>query len=473
MAGGVRTIYVDLDQTLVRVDLLQERLLVAIVRNPLILFQAIFWFLSGGHVRLKTEIAARCSVDAIHLPYNEELLSFLREERRAGLSLVLATSAPYAWAYAVARHLNIFDRVLATDEAHGNLKGERKLAIIQQDSGGGPFGYVGDAPYDRPIFEAAQLPIVIGRDISLAGTQANKAILLRPKTDAIPAWLRSVRPYMWSKNILIFAPAIAAHQLGQLWPNAFLAFLAFSLAASALYLLNDLLDIDIDRKHPDKRDGPQASGAFCPSRALALAIGLLIAAAAFAACLPPRFSLFLLGYVILNLLYSAVVKYVVVLDLLALAFLYLLRVFAGGAACHAHGTVWLFAFVFFLGLSLAHLKRYIEMAQQLKEGSAAATRPIYPLESMALLMKVGLSSGLISVLVLCLYVTAPQTAPIYKTPALLFIFCLFIFYWIENIWRAARRGNIPGDPIYFIVTDYVTYLVGLGSMAVVWLASVY
>jgi 4-hydroxybenzoate polyprenyltransferase len=472
MDEGVRTIYVDLDHTLVRVDLLRERLLLAILRNPLIFILALFWLLDGGRSRLKTELARRESIDAIHLPYNEELLSFLKEERKAGLTLVLATAAPLLWAQAIARHLGIFDHVLATDQTHGNLKGERKLAAILDDARGKPFGYAGDASCDRPIFEAALLPIIVGGRVSLAGKQAEKAVLLHPKVGGPPAWWRSLRPHQWSKNILLFAPAIAAHQLDKLWPHAFLAFWSFSLVASALYLLNDFLDIDVDRKHPDKRARAQASGALCPSHALVLSVFLLIAAAVAAVHLPLKYNLILLCYGFINVIYSAVIKNVVVMDLITLAFLYSLRIFAGGAACSINVSTWLFAFIFFLALSLAHLKRYTELTQRVKEGIGAAARPTYTVDDIKLIMKVGLGSGLISVLVLALYVTAPQTVSIYKSPALLFIDCVFLFYWIERMWFWASRERITGDPIVFIVTDHISYLVGLASIAVVWLASV-
>jgi 4-hydroxybenzoate polyprenyltransferase len=473
MDEGIRIVYVDLDHTLVRIDLLRERLLLAILRNPPIFFKALFWLLQGGPTRLKIEIARRCALDVANLPFNEELLSFLKKEREAGVELVLATAAPYAWARSISDHLSIFDRVLATDAANGNLKGKRKLAMILKDAGGKPFGYAGDASADRPIFEASQLPIVVGGRAGLAGKRAAKAIVIRQKSSAAPGWWRSLRPHQWSKNILIFAPAIAAHQIDKLWPNGLLAFGAFSLVASALYLLNDFCDIDLDRQHPDKRLRSQAHGALCPSHALVLASLLLLAAAGMGLHLPFKYNLILLCYGTVNVLYSAAIKNVVVMDLITLAFLYSLRIFAGGAACGVYVSTWLFAFIFFLALSLAHLKRYTELTQRLKTGIGSAARPTYTVEDMALLMKVGLSSGLISVLVLALYVTSPQTVSIYKSPALLFVVCVFLFYWIERIWFWAGRERITGDPIVFIVTDHISYLVALASMVVVWIASVY
>jgi 4-hydroxybenzoate polyprenyltransferase/phosphoserine phosphatase len=473
MDESVRIIYVDLDHTLVRIDLLRERLLIAILRNPSIFFKALYWLLQGGRVRLKIEIARLSTLDVANLPFNDALLAFLKKKREAGLELVLATSAPQAWAQSVSQYLAIFNRVLATDEMNGNLKGKRKLALMLKDASGKPFGYAGDTWVDRPIFEASQLPIVVGAGAWLAGKQADKAVLIPRNSGNAPGWWKALRPHQWSKNILIFAPAIAAHRIDKLWPNGFLAFWAFSLVASALYLLNDFCDIDVDRQHPDKRLRAQANGALCPSHALVLAALLLLAAAGAAIHLPLKYNLILLCYGTVNILYSAAIKNVVVMDLITLAFLYSLRIFAGGAACRVYVSTWLFAFIFFLALSLAHLKRYTELEQRVKEGIGSGARPIYTIEDMALLMKVGLASGMISVLVLALYVTAPQTVSIYKSPALLFVVCVFLFYWIERIWFWASRGRITGDPIVFIVTDHISYLIALASMAVVWIASVY
>jgi 4-hydroxybenzoate polyprenyltransferase/phosphoserine phosphatase len=473
MDEGVRLIYVDLDETLVRVDLLRERLLLAILRNPAIFFHALRWLGQGGRVRLKAEIAQRSVLDIAHLPFNEELLLLLRSKRESGAALVLATAAASTWAKAISDHLGIFDRILATDETNGNLKGRRKLAMILKDAGGRPFAYAGDAQADRPIFEAAELPIVVGAPASLAGSQAAKAVVIPPKSGSALGWWKSLRPHQWSKNILIFAPAIAAHRLDKLWPNVFLAFWAFSLVASAFYLLNDFCDIDLDRRHPDKRLRSQANGDLSPFHALVLAFLLLVAAAGAAIHLPLKFNLILVCYGLVNVLYSSCIKSVVVMDLITLAFLYSLRIFAGGAACEVYVSTWLFAFIFFLALSLAHLKRYTELTQRLKKGIGAAARPTYTVEDMSLIMKVGLTSGLISVLVLALYVTSPQTVSIYKSPALLFVVCIFLFYWVERIWFWASRDRIAGDPIVFIVTDHISYLVAAASMVVVWVASVY
>jgi 4-hydroxybenzoate polyprenyltransferase len=473
MQEDVRLIYVDLDDTLLRIDLLRERLLLSIFRNPLIVFQSIFWLLQGGRARLKGEMAARCALDVANLPFHADLVRFLKAKRLSGAELVLATAAPLEWAQAIADHLDIFDRVLATDNTNGNLKGKRKLALILKDAAGRPFAYAGDAPSDRVIFERAQLPIVVGKKAELAGTRAEQAMVIQHAAEGTQSWWRSLRPHQWSKNLLIFAPAIAAHDLNKLWPSAMLAFVGFCLVASAFYLINDLADIDLDRQHPDKRMRSQASGRLRPTHAVLLALCLLAMAGLVSLYLPVKYDLIILCYGTINVLYSSRIKMVAVMDLITLAFLYALRVFAGGAACQVHVSTWLFAFIFFLALSLAHLKRYTELAQRIKEGLGAAARPTYTVGDLPLLMNVGVSSGLISVLVLALYVTSPQTVSIYKSPALLFVVCVFLFYWIERIWFWASRERVTGDPIVFIVTDPVSYLVALASLVITWIASVY
>jgi len=473
MEEGVRIIYVGMDQALVRIDLMRERVLIAALRNPLLLIRAIVWLLQGGKARVKIEIANRATLDVAHLPYNQELLSFLDEERAAGLRLVLVTAVPYEWAASISRHLGLFDAVLATDETSGNLSGERKLDAILEDAYGRAFGYAGDASGDLPILEASQLPIMVGKRAHLTGKQAEKAVHIPQKGNTGLSWWTSLRPCQWIKNLLVFAPAIAAHRVDQLWPNGLLAFLAFSLVASALYLWNDFCDIDEDRIDPEKRSRALAGGAMRPSQALVVAALLLLAGGCAAAQLPLNCGLILAGYGIINVIYSSGVKNVRTLDLITLAVLLLARVFAGAIACGVHVSMWLFTFILFLSLSLAVLKRYTELKRQIKAGIATIGQFTYPAEMAPLLMKIGFCSGLIAVLVFAVDVTASQGSTFYKTPVLLFLVGGLIFYWFERIWSLARQDKIAGDCYDFMARDPITYLVALASLLVVWIASIY
>jgi 4-hydroxybenzoate polyprenyltransferase len=280
-----------------------------------------------------------------------------------------------------------------------------------------------------------------------------------------------LRPHQWSKNLLIFAPVVAAHQVLQLGWQALASFFAFSFVASAFYLLNDLHDIEFDRCHSDKRLRPLAAGTLQPTPALVLSTLLLLLAAVIARQLPVKYALILLCYGVVTLAYSAKIKKMVVLDLVTLAFLYCLRVFAGGAGCDVTVSSWLFSFIFFLALSLAHLKRYLELDERVRKGLSPAARPVYAAEDAPFLAQIGLASGLISVLVSALYVTSTLTSPIYKIPKLLFLMCILLFYWVERIWLFASRAKISGDPVAFIVRDPISYAVVTLCLLIMWVAA--
>ncbi len=467
---GVKTIYVDLDHTLLCIDLLRDRLANILLHRPLALFLATYWLLCGGPARLKAELAARYPVDPAHLPYNADLLMFLRASRAAGQRLVLATAAPRPWAEAVAAHLNLFDHVLATTPETGNLKGRRKLEFILRDSNGESFGYAGDAGADRPILEAAKLSIVVGATGVLAGKNKEHALLFPRLVPGGQPWWQALRPHQWSKNILLVAPAISAHRFFEVWPQVLLAFAGFSSAASALYILNDLFDVDVDRKHPRKQLRAIPAGRLDPAAALGLMIFLLVIAGGLSLLLPFKYALVLVCYAATNLLYSKQFKSIAVLDVTVLAFLYSVRVFAGGAACGIAVSTWLAALTFFLASSLAHLKRYVE-TMLLQPGAAAPTRPAYLGEDILWLAIGGVSSGLISVLVLALYITSPQIYSLYPKPQLLYIICGLQFYWIERMWMMAYRGKMSSDPIAFMLTDRNSYMLAAVVLVLTYIAA--
>ncbi|HEX4140348.1 MAG TPA: UbiA family prenyltransferase [Candidatus Methylacidiphilales bacterium] len=467
---GVKTIYVDLDHTLICIDLLRDRLASILLHRPLALFPVLYWLFCGGPARLKAELAARYPVDPANLPYNADLLVFLRASHAAGQRLVLATAAPRPWAEAVAAHLNLFDHVLATTPETGNMKGRRKLEFIQRESNGESFGYAGDAHVDRPILEAAKLPIVVGATAELAGKNKDHALLFPRQVPAAQPWWQALRIHQWSKNILLVAPAVSAHRFFEVWPQVLVAFASFSSVASALYILNDLLDIDVDRKHSQKHRRAIPAGRLDPAAAFALMTVLLLVAAGFSLMLHLKYALVLGCYAATNLIYSKQFKRIAVLDVTVLAFLYSVRVFAGGAACGIAVSTWLAALTFFVALSLAHLKRFVE-TMSLQPGVTAPARPAYLGEDSLWLAIGGVSSGMISVLVLALYITSAQIYSLYQKPQLLYIICVLQFYWIERMWMKAYRGKMSSDPIAFMLTDRNSYGLAAVVLAIVYISA--
>jgi 4-hydroxybenzoate polyprenyltransferase len=452
-------------------DLFRERLISTLLIHPETFLKSLLWFLQGGLARCKVELAVHYPLDAATLPYNGALVGLLKKNRQQGARLVLATAAPLSWAEAVARHMGFFDRVLATTLENGNVKGVRKLNLILKDARGESFGYAGDAKADRPIFEAAQLSIVVGAAAALAGRHANEAVVVERRVEGAHPWWKALRPHQWSKNVLVIVPMLAAHQVRALWPAAFVSFVCFCLLASGLYLVNDLYDLRLDRLHPEKRLRSIAAGTLEAATALLLALVLIGIAGLLAVHFSFKFDILMLCYCATSVLYSSQIKKIAIFDLVTLAFLYSIRVFAGGAACGLAVSMWLAAFTFFIALSLAHLKRYVEVHRQSVRGFSNASRPAYSSEDLLLLGVAGIGAGLISVLILALYITSSQVYSLYRFPQLLFVICVLHFYWIERAWMLATRGVMSSDPIVFIVSDRVSFLVGVMVLITIWLAA--
>jgi 4-hydroxybenzoate polyprenyltransferase len=286
--------------------------------------------------------------------------------------------------------------------------------------------------------------------------------------------LRALRAHQWVKNLLVFVPLLMAHrvlELGRL-RDAALAFVAWSLCASGVYLLNDLLDLEADRAHPTKRARPLAAGLLGRRAALSLVPFLLAAGLGTAfLLLPLRFGLMLALYLLLTTAYSASLKRLALVDVLVLAGLYTLRVLSGGYATGVPVSTWLLAFSMFLFLSLAFVKRYVEL-QADDGGGQAFSRRGYTREDMELLRSFGAASGYLSVLVLALYINqSREVTQLYRHPELLWLAGPCLLYWVSRIWLLAHRGSLHEDPVVFTVRDPISYLLGVIIAALIITAS--
>jgi 4-hydroxybenzoate polyprenyltransferase len=274
------------------------------------------------------------------------------------------------------------------------------------------------------------------------------------------------------KTALVFVPLVGANRLDDagLLLLAFLAFVAFSLCASSAYLLNDLMDLPSDRRHPHKKDRPLASGQLSATHAVLLVPLLLAGAAAVGLLLPLAFLGVLALYYALTLAYSFRLKEVVILDVLALAGLHALRVLAGSAAVGIPPSHWLLAFCVFLFFSLALIKRYAElMVMRALEGAQAHARA-YRLEDSELLAALGGASGYIAVLVLALYISSDTANGLYPRQELIWLVCVLLLYWISYMWLMAHRAQMRDDPLVFALHDRVS-LVLIAMMAVILVAA--
>lgn len=454
MTNGMPLI-VDLDGTLTPSDTLVESVIKLVKQSPFNLLRLPIWLLSGKS-RFKNAIAEHTQFSAEYLPYNESLLAYLRNEKAKGRKIVLATAAHRSIAESVSVHLGLFDLVLATD-TNLNLKGRAKLQAIE-DAVGKHFVYAGDSLADLPIWKAATAAILVG-----VTKKISKIIQLDtpieqdfPKKRAgFAVWARALRIHQWLKNLLLFVPLLTAFSFLEIEKIAtmMLAFLAFSLVASATYIVNDLWDLENDRAHPRKRLRPFANARLPISHGLVVAAGALALAFTLAAALPTGFFLMLVLYLILTSVYSWVLKEYVLLDVLMLSILYTLRILAGSVAIGVAVSSWLMAFSVFIFLSLALVKRCAELVSHEHNGVTASKGRDYRVTDLVVLWPLGLGAALSSVVVFGLFISAPDTQLRYATPQILWLVAIGLIYWLARLWIKTSRSEMHDDPLIYAIKD--------------------
>ena len=467
---------VDLDGTLVKTDLLAETASQFVLAQPLRCFKLLIWLMQGKSA-LKSHLAHNTSIDASALPYNEEIVTWLKQEKSQGRVIVLATASQRVLAEQVANHLGLFDEVLATDGST-NLKAESKRAALVVKFGEKGFDYVGNDWADLPVWQSAAQAHVVSRSSRLIDAARRHGKLGQVFSDGQPplvqALLKAVRPHQWIKNLLVFIPLLAAHLYGDAGSvlQALLAFAAFCLTASSVYLLNDLVDVADDRHHARKRQRPFAAGHLSLLHGwLAWPLLLICAFTLAAAALPWPFTLSLGAYFVLTVAYSLRLKQIPMVDVLTLAGLYTLRIIAGAAAIAVPLTFWLLSFSMFLFLSLAFIKRYSELKAAHQNGQTKALRGRgYTSQDLELVANLGGSAGYTGVLVLALYIQDAHTASLYATPQAIWLACPLLLFWISRAWLIAHRGQMHDDPIVFAMKDRVSWAVA-ALFAVVFVAA--
>jgi 4-hydroxybenzoate polyprenyltransferase/phosphoserine phosphatase len=449
---------IDCDGTLLRTDILHEMVFRLLKVAPWRVLWLPFW-LAQGKAQLKHRLQALAPLDVSSLPTHEEVVALAREARAAGRPVVLATASPQATAQALAQHLGTFDEVLGSDERRNLAAYEKRAALVERYGERG-FDYVGNSTADLPVWGAARRAVVVSSRRRLATHAAAvcdvERVIETPRASVLDI-LRGLRMHQWLKNLLVFVPLVAGHRLtddGALM-QAVLAFVAFGCCASAVYVLNDLVDLESDRRHIRKRRRPFAAG-LIPLWQGALAVPLLLAASASMAIwlLPWLFGAVLAIYFASTLLYSLWLKRQVIVDVLILAGLYTLRVIAGGAATAVVPSFWLLAFSMFIFLSLAMVKRYSEMLVTLQQHGRSAAGRGYTVQDLPVLMSIGCSSGLLAVLVFALYINSPETHLAYKHPQVLWLVPPLLLYWVCRIWMKAHRDEVDDDPVVFAIRDW-------------------
>ena len=460
---------VDLDGTLIYSDMLHESALRVFRDSPFETFRILF-LLPKGKAFLKQHLASLTEFDPKTLPYNKELLEWLKQQRAESRRLILCTASDRSIADPIAEHLGIFDEVIASNGV-SNIAGEHKAAALVQRFEHCGYDYAGNSHKDLPVWLHARKAIVVNGSSDLVKKAQDISTVERvfPKQDiGFSTWRRVLRIHQWLKNILLFAPLFAAHELGneEAWIPLILAFGAFSLCASSVYIANDLLDLESDRLHPRKRNRPFASG-FVPAWMGVLLAPLLLTVSLGVAALVSKLLLsWLVAYFVLTCVYSWLLKRLMLIDCLTLALLYTVRIVAGAAVLGHHLSFWLLAFSVFLFLSLAFVKRYAELEVQLLGGKEKIHGRGYHSADAPLIQTMGIVAGYSSVLVLALYLNSDDVLKLYATPELIWAAVLVMLFWVSWMWLQAHRGEMHDDPLVFAVKDRVSLIAGASFAAI-------
>ncbi|MEL6690421.1 MAG: UbiA family prenyltransferase [Pseudomonadota bacterium] len=450
-----QVLVVDLDGTLLRSDMLYESFWSALGQSWQAPFRAAS-ALQGGRAALKAHLAGASEVDAASLPYNDDVIAYVRDWRAKGGKTALVTATDSAIAGEIAAHLDLFDEVHGSD-GDTNLKGETKARFLVDRFGAEGFAYMGDATADLPVWSQAAKAVTVNAPETLrrnAAKAAGEVEHLGTAGTALQPYLKAMRPHQWLKNLLVFLPMLAAHQFdGGTILAALLAFISFSLVASSVYVLNDLLDLAADRAHPRKRLRPFAAGTIPIAHGTFMAAGLLGLGALIALLVGGNFLLLMVAYYMMTTAYSLALKRRLVIDICVLAGLYTMRILAGGAATGLPLSVWLLAFSVFIFLSLAAVKRQAELIDAANRGQLEASGRGYQVDDLPIISMIAIGAGYVSVLVMTLYVNSPAVLELYGAPEALWGVCAILLYWVTRMVMKTHRGEMNDDPVVFAVTD--------------------
>ena len=449
---------VDLDGTLVASDLLIETAFSELARRPWSLVE-IAGALSRGKAALKHRLAAPADFDPSLLPYDQEVLAVVRQARAAGRPVYLASASNRRLVETVADHLGLFTGWFASDETM-NLAGAEKARRLVEAFGERGFDYIGNDGADLPVWEKAARALAIRTPVRVKRRLARGA----REVDHLPCekptwrtWAKLLRVHQYAKNALVLVPLLTAHLFTlEAVVQAFVAVAAFSLCASSVYILNDLLDLQDDRGHRTKCYRPLASGAIPLLHGVVAAPLLFLASIAVAATVSLPFIGVLLGYFALTSAYSLMLKRMMLVDVLTLAGLYSIRVFGGAVAIDVAVSKWLLGFCMMIFMSLALIKRYVELAARRDAGLPDPANRDYRASDLDMVAALAAAAGFNAVTVFALYISSDAVNALYTRPAILWLVGPLLLYWIARALMLASRRLMNDDPVVFALKDRVS-----------------
>ncbi len=463
----------DLDDALLRTDLLHETAVAYVKQEPLRILNLAVW-LWRGKAFLKQQLGTNVPLEVEYLPLNEELVSYARSEHAKGRKIGIASAADSVLAERVAARFDFIDFVIASD-GETNLKGEAKAELLAERFPDG-FIYAGDSGGDLKVWQRSKGVVLAGASAKVSATASKLGVPLLASFPRLPlgarGWRKALRIHQWAKNALVFVPLVlsgmASDPIAVL--HAVAAFVAISLMASGTYLINDLFDLADDRIHWSKRNRPIAAGRLRISHGVLAAFSLVAASFIVAATLGLATFVMLAIYMAVTLAYSFYLKRLPIVDAFTLAFLFTMRLGIGITAVDAPPSPWLLVFSMFLFTSLSFAKRQTEIQRSVASGRTSVSGRGYLGTDAPMILAMGVSTAMVAITIMVLYIMNDvYSADFYGQPLLLWAFPAALFMWVSRIWLLCHREQLNDDPVAFAIRDRVSLGIG-GCMALAFLA---
>ncbi|HVY88477.1 MAG TPA: UbiA family prenyltransferase [Hyphomonadaceae bacterium] len=455
---------VDLDNTLLLTDTLFEGIAEHFRRRPLWTLKQLVQ-LPFSIAKVKARLQRDAVLDIATLPANEEVLSYCLRAKASGRKVWLVSAADQLTVDRVAARFGVFDRAIGSDGDINN-KGASKAKLLEREAPEG-FEYLGDSPADYKVWARAKIASHVGggtaRTSKIESLGAPVARAFERPRGGLNAWRKAMRLHQWAKNALIFVPAMLAMK----WTDATailhcaLALPLLGVMASGTYIANDLLDLKADRHHHTKRNRPFASGQLKLWQGFVAAPAMILAGFAGGLMLSPAFAVTMLSYLTVTLTYSLKLKRMAMLDTMALAFLYTLRLVMGGVLAGVGLSQWLVIFSMFLFVSLSLAKRHVEVIRRAEAGERRLVHRGYRAEDAGVTLGLGLATATASPLILVLYIIeAAWPSQVYSFPPALWVAPVVLSMWLMRLWLLANRGELDDDPVVFAIKDRQSLAMG-------------
>ena len=466
-------LFVDLDKTLIKSDFLLESFVRYFSQNIFAPILCLGFLITKGKVGLKKFLSNKSDISIQNLPYNQEVLDVIYQwkENYPKEKVFLISATHQNILEQITCHLKCIDGCYGTENE--NLKSEIKLKKIK-DLTKREFTYIGDSFADLVIWENAKKCYIVNptKNLLKAVTKINDSIeiIISKKSNLFLEIIKTIRVHQWVKNLLIFIPSILSlRSFVDLLGDLVTGFFAFSFVASAFYILNDLFDIENDRVHHSKKHRAFASGSLSINQGSFVFIFLIVAAILISFSLPQAFQLLLLFYAVATFTYSKYLKKLVILDIFTLSSLYLLRVITGGALVEISISNWLLTFSVFFFLFLASVKRWVELN---KLNTEVISGRGYQISDKSFVTNISYFSGLISILVICLYIESQQALTLYNQSKILWLIPIILLYWVLETLFKVERGQIDEDPVKYALKSKTSYISLVGFIIIFLLSTI-